>query len=178
MADEIGRTLRADGFEAVGLPADTVSDVSGYDRVVLGGAFYAGHWNGEACRCARRNAEQLRHRPVWFFSSGPIDSSAEQHDIPAWPAGRRNSAPGGTWPSGAPWPPRACGAPVPRQIVNSPPTATGCGRPPPGRPRTRPPPPGTGRHRVRSHPRSGNSPTTSVGPAPSTSLPGRPGIAR
>ncbi|MFF8603105.1 flavodoxin domain-containing protein [Streptomyces sp. NPDC015232] len=85
IADEIGRTLQADGFEAVVLPADTVSDVSGYDGVVLGGALYAGHWNGEARRCARRNAEQLRHRPVWLFSSGPIDSSAEQHDIPPVP---------------------------------------------------------------------------------------------
>ncbi|WP_184931963.1 flavodoxin domain-containing protein [Streptomyces nymphaeiformis] len=80
IADEIGRTLQADGFEAVVLPADVVSDVSGYD-----GALYAGHWNGKARRCARRNADQLRHRPVWLFSSGPIDSSAEQHDIPPVP---------------------------------------------------------------------------------------------
>ncbi|MER6098607.1 flavodoxin domain-containing protein [Streptomyces sp. NPDC001728] len=82
IADEIGRTLRDDGFEAVVLPADTVTDVSGYDGVVLGGALYAGHWTGKARRCARRNAEQLRRRPLWLFSSGPLDSSAEQHDIP------------------------------------------------------------------------------------------------
>ncbi|GAA2771131.1 flavodoxin domain-containing protein [Streptomyces showdoensis] len=85
IADEIGRTLRADGFDAVVLPADTVTDVSGYDGVVLGGALYAGHWNAKARRCARRNAEQLRHRPVWLFSSGPLDgsrSSAAPHDIP------------------------------------------------------------------------------------------------
>lgn len=82
IADEIGRTLRDDGFEAVVEPADTVTDVSGYDGVVLGGALYAGRWDGKARGCARRNAEQLRHRPVWLFSSGPVDSSAEQHDIP------------------------------------------------------------------------------------------------
>nr|WP_245234741.1 flavodoxin domain-containing protein [Streptomyces flavochromogenes] len=57
-------------------------DLSGYDGVVLGGALYAGHWTGKARRCARRNAEELRQRPVWLFSSGPVDSSAEQHDIP------------------------------------------------------------------------------------------------
>ncbi|MEU6879149.1 flavodoxin domain-containing protein [Streptomyces sp. NPDC046712] len=85
VADEIGRTLQADGFEAVVLPADTVSDVSGYDGVVLGGALNAGHWNSKARRCVRRNAEQLRHRPVWLFSSGPVGSSAEQHDIPPVP---------------------------------------------------------------------------------------------
>ncbi|MEU7069892.1 flavodoxin domain-containing protein [Streptomyces narbonensis] len=82
IAEEIGRTLRDDGFDAVVLPAHTVTDVSGYDGVVLGGALYAGHWTGEARRCARRNAEQLRHRPLWLFSSGPIDSCAEQHEIP------------------------------------------------------------------------------------------------
>ncbi|AJF63179.1 flavodoxin domain-containing protein [Streptomyces vietnamensis] len=69
IADEIGKTLRADGI----------------DVVVLGGALYAGRWNGKARRCARLNADQLRRRPVWFFSSGPVDSSAEQHDIPPTP---------------------------------------------------------------------------------------------
>ncbi|MFF5787462.1 flavodoxin domain-containing protein [Streptomyces sp. NPDC012693] len=82
IAEEIGKTLREDGFDAVVLPADTVTDVSGYDGVVLGGALYAGHWTGKARRCARRNAEQLRHRPLWFFSSGPVDRSADDHDIP------------------------------------------------------------------------------------------------
>ncbi|MFD5325954.1 flavodoxin domain-containing protein [Streptomyces sp. NPDC127092] len=85
IADEIGRTLRADGVDAVVLPADTVTDVSDYDGVVLGGALYAGRWNGKARRCARRNGDQLRNRPVWLFSSGPVDSSAEQRDIPPAP---------------------------------------------------------------------------------------------
>ncbi|MEU9859840.1 flavodoxin domain-containing protein [Streptomyces sp. NPDC047971] len=85
IAEQIGQTLRDDGFDAVVLPADTVTDVSGYDAVVLGGALYAGHWNGKARRCARRNAEQLRHRPLWLFSSGPVDDSAEERDIPPVP---------------------------------------------------------------------------------------------
>ncbi|MEU1494915.1 MULTISPECIES: flavodoxin domain-containing protein [unclassified Streptomyces] len=82
IADELGRTLRGDGLDTVVQPADSVRDLSGYDAVVLGGALYAGRWNGEATRCARRNAEQLRRRSVWLFSSGPVDSSAEQRDIP------------------------------------------------------------------------------------------------
>ncbi|MEX0172083.1 flavodoxin domain-containing protein [Streptomyces sp. LMG1-1-1.1] len=85
IADEIGRTLRDDGFDAVVAPADTVTDVGDYDGVVLGGALYAGRWDGKARRCARRNADQLSRRPVWLFSSGPVDSSAEQHDIPPVP---------------------------------------------------------------------------------------------
>ncbi|WP_393062288.1 flavodoxin domain-containing protein [Streptomyces sp. LN549] len=82
IADELGKTLRGDGFDTDVVSADAVSDVSGYDAVVLGGALYAGRWNGEATQCARRNAGQLRHRSVWLFSSGPVDSSAEQRDIP------------------------------------------------------------------------------------------------
>ncbi|MGW8765866.1 flavodoxin domain-containing protein [Streptomyces sp. NPDC055815] len=47
IADEIGKALRADGIDAVVLPADTVTDVSGYDGVVLGGALYAGRKGGD-----------------------------------------------------------------------------------------------------------------------------------
>ncbi|MFI8100816.1 flavodoxin domain-containing protein [Streptomyces sp. NPDC086023] len=82
IAEEIGRTLREDGLDAVVLPADDVADVRSFDAVVLGGSLYAGHWSGKAKRCAERNEQYLRHRPVWLFSSGPVDSSAEQHEIP------------------------------------------------------------------------------------------------
>ncbi|MEU9048201.1 MULTISPECIES: flavodoxin domain-containing protein [unclassified Kitasatospora] len=82
IAKEIGRTLEQDGFEAAVVPAADVRDVSGYDAVVLGSSLYAGHWHRDALRCAHRNAEALAERPVWLFSSGPVDSSAEQHEIP------------------------------------------------------------------------------------------------
>ncbi|NXY93028.1 flavodoxin [Streptomyces sp. BR123] len=86
IAAEIGRTLREDGLDAVVLPADDVDDVRGFDAVVLGGSLYAGRWSGKARHCAERNEHYLKHRPVWLFSSGPIDSSAEQHEIPPVPA--------------------------------------------------------------------------------------------
>ncbi|MBW5480545.1 flavodoxin domain-containing protein [Streptomyces bambusae] len=86
IAEQIGETLREDGLDAVVLPADDVDDVRGYDAVVLGGALYAGHWSGKAERCAERNADSLRHRPVWLFSSGPLDRSATEHDIPPVPS--------------------------------------------------------------------------------------------
>ncbi|GAA1555246.1 MULTISPECIES: flavodoxin domain-containing protein [Streptomyces] len=82
IAAEIGRTLREDGLDAVVLPADDVDDVRGFDAVVLGGALYAGRWSAKALHCAERNEQYLRHRPVFLFSSGPVDSSAEQHEIP------------------------------------------------------------------------------------------------
>lgn len=85
IAEQIGKTLREDGLDAVVLPADDVHDVRAYDAVVLGGSLYAGHWSSKAKHCAERNAESLRHRPVWMFSSGPLDRSAEEHDIPRSP---------------------------------------------------------------------------------------------
>lgn len=81
IAEELAEALRSDGCDAVVMPADRVDDVSGYDAVILGGAVYAGRWHVEARRCARRHAGQLRQLPVWLFSSGPVDDSAERRDI-------------------------------------------------------------------------------------------------
>ncbi|WP_240134644.1 flavodoxin domain-containing protein [Streptomyces sp. MUM 178J] len=81
IADEIGRTLRDDGYDTAVLPAGDVKDVSSYDAVVLGSSLYAGHWHRDARRCAKRNADALRERPVWLFSSGPVDTSADERDI-------------------------------------------------------------------------------------------------
>ncbi|MET9854530.1 flavodoxin domain-containing protein [Streptomyces sp. NPDC006450] len=85
IATEIGKTLREDGLEAVVVRAGEVDDVRGYDAVVLGGALYAGRWSGEAESCADRNEINLKHRAVYLFSSGPVDSSAEQQAIPPVP---------------------------------------------------------------------------------------------
>ncbi|PBC75855.1 menaquinone-dependent protoporphyrinogen oxidase [Streptomyces sp. TLI_235] len=85
IAEEIGRTLEQDGFDTDVVPASEVQDVTQFDAVILGSALYAGHWQRDALSCADRNAEALAHRPVWLFSSGPVDSSAEQHEIPPVP---------------------------------------------------------------------------------------------
>ncbi|MER7751922.1 flavodoxin domain-containing protein [Kitasatospora sp. NPDC097643] len=82
IAKEIGRTLEQDGFETAVVPAGDVRDVSEYDAVILGSSLYAGHWHRDALHCAHRNAEALQDRPVWLFSSGPLDSTAEQREIP------------------------------------------------------------------------------------------------
>ncbi|MET9730237.1 flavodoxin domain-containing protein [Streptomyces sp. NPDC006458] len=85
IAEEIGGSPPEDGLDVVVVSADTVTDVSGDDGVVLCGALYAGHWNGTARRGARRTAEQLRVRPVGLFGGDPMDSPAEQHDLPPVP---------------------------------------------------------------------------------------------
>lgn len=82
IAETIGQALRAQGLDAEVRPAAKVRDVALYDAVVLGGALYMSRWHGDAVRFARRHARVLRGRPVWLFSSGPLDSSADEHDIP------------------------------------------------------------------------------------------------
>ncbi|MEV6523782.1 flavodoxin domain-containing protein [Longispora sp. NPDC051575] len=77
IADWIGETLRERGIRVDVSDAATVEDVSHYDLVVLGGALYAHRWQRQARRFARRHRTALLARPVWLFSTGPLDRSAE-----------------------------------------------------------------------------------------------------
>lgn len=85
IAEEIGRVLDAAGLEAIVIPARQVTDLAPYDAVVLGSALYAAHWRRDANRFVTRHLEALRRRPVWLFSSGPLDRSADAGVLPATP---------------------------------------------------------------------------------------------
>jgi menaquinone-dependent protoporphyrinogen oxidase len=78
----LGRELEAQGFEVVAAPVERVRSAEGFDAVILGGALYANRWVPSARRFVRRNLADLRRVPVWFFSSGPLDDSAEREEIP------------------------------------------------------------------------------------------------
>jgi menaquinone-dependent protoporphyrinogen oxidase len=73
---EIGQAIAEEltkrGVRATYLPAAEVDDLRGYDAVVLGSAIYAGRWRPEAQRIVDTQADVLRERPVWLFSSGPV----------------------------------------------------------------------------------------------------------
>lgn len=85
----IGAELRDNGLEAEVCPAEMVRGVGDYDAVILGGAVYAGRWVRAARRFARRHADALRERPLWMFSSGPLDYSAATGDAPVAPGVRK-----------------------------------------------------------------------------------------
>jgi menaquinone-dependent protoporphyrinogen oxidase len=53
-------------------PVGTVRDLRSYDAVVVGSALYLGRWLRPARRFVRDHAAELRARPVWLFSSGPV----------------------------------------------------------------------------------------------------------
>jgi menaquinone-dependent protoporphyrinogen oxidase len=82
LAAWIADRLTADGLDATAVPAASVASVDGFDAVVIGGALYARRWHPDARRFARRHAVALKWRPVWLFSSGPLDQSASDGEIP------------------------------------------------------------------------------------------------
>jgi menaquinone-dependent protoporphyrinogen oxidase len=78
----IGDELEGAGFQTVVKPAREVEGLGGFDAVMIAGALYALRWHRDARRFARRHAKTLRERPVWLVSSGPLDGSAAERDIP------------------------------------------------------------------------------------------------
>ena len=72
IAEEIGRTLAGHGLDVQVTPLDDVSDVSGFDAFVVGSAIYAGRWLGPARTFVDEHGAELRSRPTWLFSSGPL----------------------------------------------------------------------------------------------------------
>jgi menaquinone-dependent protoporphyrinogen oxidase len=81
LAEMVGDALRRSGFEVDVRPAARVASIDGYDAVIVGGALYANRWHRDAARFVKRHRRQLRDMPVWLFSSGPLDDSAETSDV-------------------------------------------------------------------------------------------------
>lgn len=82
LADMIDDALRELGCETEVSPADGIYDLAGFDAVIVASALYANRWHRDARRFVKRNTTALRQLPVWLVSSGPLDDSAEQSDIP------------------------------------------------------------------------------------------------
>jgi len=84
IAERIATTLRAQGLSAEARPVAEVRGLAPYDAVILGGAAYMFHWLKDATRFARRHRAELRQRPVWLFSSGPLGTELvdeQGHDV-------------------------------------------------------------------------------------------------
>ena len=82
LADMIGDALRAAGCETVVSPATGIYDLTEFDAVIVASALDANRWHRDARRFVQRNTAALCRLPVWLVSSGPLDDSAEQRDIP------------------------------------------------------------------------------------------------
>jgi menaquinone-dependent protoporphyrinogen oxidase len=83
LAGMIGSALTEFGFEVDVQRGRDVAAVEGYDAVVIGGAlYYYVTWHRDARVFVRNNEAALCQCPVWLFSSGPLDDSASNSDIP------------------------------------------------------------------------------------------------
>lgn len=82
LAEMIKDALCDHGHIVTVSPAKDVRDLDGIDAVIVAGALYANRWHRDARRFVKRNRDGLGRVPVWLVSSGPLDDSAEQHDIP------------------------------------------------------------------------------------------------
>jgi menaquinone-dependent protoporphyrinogen oxidase len=82
LAQMVTRGLAEKGLIVDLLPPEDIDSLDGYDAVVVGGALYAGRWHKAARRFVKRHTSELKQRPVYFFSSGPLDDSATRTDIP------------------------------------------------------------------------------------------------
>ncbi|MFZ0493694.1 MAG: flavodoxin domain-containing protein [Acidimicrobiia bacterium] len=82
LAEMLGGDLREMGHDVDVVPAVDVRDVGFYQAVIVGGALYIFRWHRDARRFVKRFRVALRERPVWLFSSGPLDDSARTKDIP------------------------------------------------------------------------------------------------
>lgn len=71
IADAIARSFGEAGFDVDAENVEDVTDVTGYDAVVLGSAVYMGDWLESARRFVDEHGDELAARLTWLFSSGP-----------------------------------------------------------------------------------------------------------
>ena len=82
IAEAITAELGATGLAVVLQDAEHAPAPTAFDAVVAGSAVYAGRWRETARDWVSLHAAELRARPVWLFSSGPIGSPPFPPDAP------------------------------------------------------------------------------------------------
>ena len=83
IAQAIGAALTFHEIDADVWSIEAVESLDGYDAVVLGSAVYMGHWLDPAKRFIDHHAAELKQRPVWLFSSGPLGEPAKPEGPPS-----------------------------------------------------------------------------------------------
>ena len=82
IAERIAAVLTERGHDVDIMPPHSVTDLSGYEAVVLGSAVYAGHWVASAKDLAHRIADLSPHPETWIFSSGPLGEPPKPEEDP------------------------------------------------------------------------------------------------
>lgn len=82
IAETLAATLRREGLGVCLERAEDVQCLDAYDAVVLGSAAYMKRWRGDAGHFLKKHRKDLRNKPFWVFSSGPVGGPAD--DNPEW----------------------------------------------------------------------------------------------
>lgn len=82
IGEMIAHTLEEAGHDVVAVPASHAPSPKDFDAAVVGGALYANRWRASARHWVERHVRELSDIPTWMFSSGPLDTSADDGDIP------------------------------------------------------------------------------------------------
>jgi menaquinone-dependent protoporphyrinogen oxidase len=92
IAEAIAQVLRDAGHRALAVPARDVRSLDDWDAVILGSAVYAAYWRKDARLFTERFREELKARPLWLFSGGPLDRRLAKVDQPITPHGAEITA--------------------------------------------------------------------------------------
>lgn len=84
IAQAISETLRESGLSVDCTGAGEVKSLAPYDAVVLGSAVYMKRWRGDARHFLGKHANELRERPFWVFSSGPVGAPDDEATPSDW----------------------------------------------------------------------------------------------
>ena len=85
IANWIGQALRSEGQTVDVKPVDGVQDLRFYGAFIVGGALYMGRWPRPARSFVKWLARESEGTPIWLFSSGPLDHSADSGGVPPTP---------------------------------------------------------------------------------------------
>lgn len=84
---EIGQVIEASihssGLDAELKRVDDITSLSAYDAFVVGSGVYAGHWMRAAREFVDIHEGELKEKPVWLFSSGPVGDPPKPLENPA-----------------------------------------------------------------------------------------------
>jgi len=82
IGEALAKALSDNGVPAELRAPEQVTDLEGYDAVVLGSGVYLGRWLPAARSLVKRVSGQLNGRPVWLFSSGPVGDRSREESRP------------------------------------------------------------------------------------------------
>ena len=82
IAEMVAEGLRGKGRDVALRPAVPTRDLDTFDAVIVGGALYSLRWHKASKRFVKQHAATLRSKSVYLFSSGPLDDSAAEAEIP------------------------------------------------------------------------------------------------